>query len=292
MPTNLPTTLRKLKNYITPLIIFNTYKKIGLCTPKLRVDIWGSCVTRDSLEFSNNIEINKYCARSSIISAVAPPAVMDTINILELKKDIRPFHKRVIDEDLHKTALQDLDIKNILLLDFIEERVPIGLTICGTYITYSRVLSKFSNNGKQLLQRIIQPFSDEHADLFLTSIDKFAKRIGDKQVFIHKAFYAKTNREFKKENEILSLYYKKAAKAFSNAIVIEVDKAFRISNPGHRWGAAPYHYIDEYYRQFLKELSQKSGLRIFYKKNFSLQKESTTSRYKKIKKYFSKPYNT
>lgn len=278
----LSSILHKFKKYITFSNRINTH----------RVDVWGSCVSRDSLEFSDSIKIGKYCARSSIISAVAPPAAMDTINKLELKKDIRPFHRRVIDEDLHKTALQALDGKNILIVDFMEERVPVGLTLCGTYITYSRVLNKYSSNGKQLLQRMIQPYSDEHIELFLEAIDRFAQKIGDKHVFIHKALYAKTNREFKKENEILSLYYEKAAQAFSKSTVIEVDAAFRISNPGHRWGAAPYHYIDEYYRQFLKELSQKSGMRISYKKNFSLQKESTLSRYKKIKKYFSRPYNT
>lgn len=241
--------------------------------PKIGVDIWGSCVSRDSLEFANNIEIGKYCARSSIISAVAPPVAMDTIKILKLEKEIRPFYRRVIDEDMHKTALRDFNAKNVLVLDLIEERVPAGLTLCGTYITYSQVLHKFSNNGKQLLQRIIEPYSDEYVDLFLTSIDKFAKKIGDKHVFIHKAFYAKGKWEFERQNEILEVYYQRASKAFTKSSIIEVDKAFRISGPNHKWGIAPYHYIDEYYRQFLKEFSKKSGMKISYKKDLTLQND-------------------
>lgn len=291
MPANMSAILSIFKKHTTPSTILDICKKRAGCIPKLRVDIWGSCVTRDSLEFADNIKINKYCARSSIISAVASPAADDTINMLKLKEDIRPFHRRVIDEDLRKTALRDLDTKNILIVDFIEERVPIGLTLCGTYITYSRVLNKYSSNGKHLLQRMIQPFSDEHIELFLASIDKFAEKIGEQQVFIHKALYAKGERDFKKENEILSLYYERAAKSFSKATIIEVDEALRISNPNHKWGAMPYHYIDAYYRQFLKELSDKSGKNISYRKDFSLHKESAPSRYKKIKKYFSRPYN-
>lgn len=112
----------------------------------IRLLIWGSCVTRDCFaedicghESISRYEIDKYFARSSLVSQLSRPVL--------LKGEIRLsslFQKRMVADDFEKQFFpylnkvkEDIDY---LLLDFIDERFDI-IALSDSYVTYSGELA-------------------------------------------------------------------------------------------------------------------------------------------------------
>lgn len=243
---------------------------------KSEINIWGSCVSRDAVEFASGVAMGMYCARQSIVSSVAGPVSQETFKALEFKDGTHPFHRRLIEEDFLKTSLSQLcerHTNGALIFDLIEERVPIGLTRCGTYVTFSQAASGFSN-ARSLISRMIRPYSDEHVDLFGKAINHFAARLSDRTVIIHKALYAEGDWEFENANRILCEFYDMVIKSLTSSIVIEVEKDLQVSSPNHKWGVAPYHYVDGYYQDFVEKFATRTGLPVSVKPSFTLQKAS------------------
>lgn len=89
--------------------------------------IYGSCVSRDVFRFARegSFHIADYYARSSLISAMAPPVAVS--GFYDLEKITSNFRRRSVERDLSKTLLNALTQKkyDILLLDFIDERISI-----------------------------------------------------------------------------------------------------------------------------------------------------------------------
>jgi lysophospholipase L1-like esterase len=236
--------------------------------------IFGSCVSRDAVEFAQGLRVGKYLARQSAVSAVSNPPARETLDALQFKEGTHPFRRRVVEEDFRKTALSELAQQDgVLLLDLIEERVPIGVTPCGALVTYSKAASEFSN-ARSLIQRMIAPYSDEHRDLFRKSIPVFAERIGPRPVVIHRALYAEGDWNFERANRVLGEFYDLAAKRLKSATVIEVEP--RVSSASHKWGLAPYHYIDAYYRSFVEQFSASTGINVSVKQGFTMQQAAPT----------------
>ena len=65
-------------------------------------------------------------------------------------------------------------------------------------------------------------------------------------------FYPGEGGEIVAHNELLTRYQMAFVDAFSRALVIHVGDRYRVADRNHRWGLAPYHFIDEYYREFLR----------------------------------------
>ena len=238
------------------------------------INIWGSCVSRDAVEFADGLRMGMYCARQSVVSSVAAPVSPATFKALEFKEATHAFHRRLVEEDFLKISLSRLNEQHqegALIFDLIEERVPIGVTTCGTLVTYSQAASGFSN-ARSLIKRLIQPYSDEHVALFGQAITEFAARLSDRTVIIHKALYAEGDWEFQTANRVLSDFYEMAIRSFSASIVIEVEPGLRASTPNHKWGVAPYHYTDGYYQNFVEQLALRASLPASVKPAFTLQK--------------------
>ena len=245
----------------------------------LTFDIWGSCVTRDALEFILNCNINIYVSRQSIISACSQNISPSEIKRIKLNNNIGGFHKRVITEDIYKTSLRRLNncsSTNILIIDLIDERNGL-LFFDNTYITHSLALREHSNI-EFLSKYKIYAFSKKYTELFCNKITLFCNKIKSsipndrKYIIIHKAYYSDpTNDKFIKINNTLKLYYSLLEKYLPNAISIEVPCQYRLSSIYHKWGEAPYHYIDEYYLNFIKVMSYKISQQLEIKSNYSAQ---------------------
>lgn len=238
------------------------------------INIWGSCVTRDAVEFSTGISVGMYCARQSVVSSVAAPVADDTFLALQFNENTHPFHRRIVEQDFQKTSLQLLKASNrngILILDLIEERAKLGVTHCGTYVSYSQAASNFSN-ARSLISRYVQAFSDEHVSLFKDAIIKFSAELHEIPIVIHRAFYAPGDWEYENANRTLSQLYDIASQHFPNALSLEMDEKIRRSELNHKWGAAPYHYIDQYYQNFVTEFSKITGVPLTIRPSFTLRK--------------------
>lgn len=240
------------------------------------INIWGSCVSRDSVEFARGAAMGMYCARQSIVSAVAEPVSEPTLAALEFKETTHPFHRRLVEEDFRKTSLDQLCTRQpdgVIILDLIEERVALGITRCGTCVTFSQAASGFSN-ARVLIDRMIPAYSEEHVDLFGKAIGEFAARLANRTVVVHRALYAEGDWEFENANRVLNQFYDMAIASLDSPLVIDVDRQLRASSRTHKWGFAPYHYVDGYYEDFVGKLAVGTGLPVSVKPGFTLQKSN------------------
>lgn len=249
----------------------------------MKIDTWGSCVTRDALEFLDNCTIGYFSSRQSIISACSPPPDYNIINKVNILSNACDFHRRIITEDIDKSSIakmQSSSHEDILIIDLTEERNPLLLNK-NSYITLSIDSNNFSNVNK-LFDKKISSFSDEYIDLFKKNIGKFAREISctvdksnekriRKNIIIHRAFYSEINLGCKKYNEILKLFYDLLSENIQNSISIEVPKYFRISSPLHKWGPDYLHFIDEYYIEFLKIFQKNIFNNCIIKEGYSVQ---------------------
>jgi hypothetical protein len=241
-------------------------------TKKLRIAILGSCVTRDAFGFfpQDDVEITVFIARTSFISLYSPP-----MQIALEKADIAAetnFERNCIHADLFKTSLPRLEGDfDYLLLDFMEERH--NLIKCGeTYI-----LDTLPLRDSRVIQRL-PPFVevdrlaakttklwDENAARFIGFLHD--QRIGAERVILHESGFAQRYRdkgqecdfaEFKahsydKYGALLQRYHAHFAEALPGLHRIAIESELLVGNGAHKWGRAPFHYIDDYYARFLEK---------------------------------------
>lgn len=116
----------------------------------MKIDTWGSCVTRDALGFLDNCTIGYFSSRQSIISACSLPPDYNIINRINISSNACDFQRRVITEDIDKSSIEKMqssNCENILIIDLTEERSPL-LQNNKSYITLSEDSKNFSNVNK------------------------------------------------------------------------------------------------------------------------------------------------
>lgn len=237
------------------------------------VCILGSCVSRDAIEFGKDMNVARYSGRQSLVSMTSGRASDQVLEKLTLAKDINSFHQRSIEDDFTSSALIKLAVVPEtfpVVIDFIEERVPLGRTPCGNYITLSEA-AVLHSNAEQLVTERIAPWSPVYRELFEQAVPDFVKGLGNRPVILHRAFYAPGASDYHHINETLGQYYDLVQAALPEAKVIEVEPDLRKAEPKHKWGSGPYHYIDAYYHGFLKQLESLTSQPIAIKPDFSLR---------------------
>lgn len=249
------------------------------------VSIFGSCVSRDLLEFQKeyNFRLKKYFARCSVVSAVSQP-----IKVEEEKITLESnFQKRQVIADLDKRMWSELkeDKSDYLIVDFIDERFAIG-KIGESYFTLSNemvqsgymkdyeIIEREKKSGLQVhfLQketkevyyvdnkslemwldlfwdRVLQIYSTENIILHEAKLaDYFYDTDGTLQKFDKN--YLQNNKKF---NELLEYMYTYSKNKLKNCIYISVGTE-RHACCKHKWGLAPMHYTDEYYNQVIDNI--------------------------------------
>lgn len=242
---------------------------------KVKVSIFGSCVTRDIFEFDHRkmFCVGEYIARQSIISSESVPVEFD-------KKDIQLdscFQARQLESDLNKNALARLrnsDAK-YLIIDLVEERFKIG-KIGNSYITISNELCR-SNILKNRKMKIYEKKKRGKKVYFKyidmqVYIDKFLKCILEKysenQIVIHEVYLSdyfmdKTGikRKFSdnyvtynhKINEILRYMYMCVKRKLPYAKLISISSKY-VADEKNKWGLAPMHFQEKYYSEAMNML--------------------------------------
>lgn len=242
-------------------------------TKKLRIAILGSCVTRDAFGFfpQDDVEITVFIARVSFISLYCPPMPM----ALE-KSDIAAetnFERNCIYADLFKTNLSRLETAEFdyLLLDFMEERHNL-IKSGATYILDTLPLRE-SGLIERLppfvevdrLKRTTTKLWDEAAARFIGFLH--AQGIKAERVILHESGFARRYRtdgeesdftefeahSYDKYGALLDRYHAHFAAALPGLRRIAIEPELRVGNGTHKWGRAPFHYIDAYYARFLEK---------------------------------------
>lgn len=225
----------------------------------MKVDIFGSCITRDAFAIeSNNIGVNAYYSRSSLISAVHKAR--------ELKDDVNLEHKflkRSVEQDLSKKfrKYSRNPQSKVLIVDLIQERYFLNF-LDGSISTYSPDYIR----AKLPRGKIIR--GDKQLELFKKYIPSIKKMLDRYElVIIHEANLTDRYKDEDNQDTLLKLskkdeffiekgdeYYKVLKENLSRVETIRINGFY--ADPNHKWGISPSHYEIGYYEEFSKKLKE------------------------------------
>lgn len=237
----------------------------------LRLLIFGSCVSRDILNFdkSQSIELVDYIARSSFASAFSERPVTDTYS----NKISSPFQSRLVRADLGKSfpRLTGEVSFDVLLLDFIDERFSLFVFDDGSLCTLSNELRSAGFDQSPDRGRLIRSGTDDFFRLWdegwrsfvsLAVESGFLERVRVNKV--HWATATDDGRNFlpnypptfiEGANRFLDRIYTRMSRDLKPEQFLEFRDELIIGASAHRWGISPFHYIDAYYLDALHRLS-------------------------------------
>lgn len=237
-----------------------------------KISIIGSCVTRDAFELHKDLfdVSGSYFPRVSLISMMSPAINIDhTILVSE-----NQWLKWVILNDYNKSIFPQIVQKKpeTIIIDLIEERYDL-IKVGNSFITRSDEQIKINPSIKKYPEEmIVRRDSDLAQKLFESNANLFCNKINtlfpDIKIVLHNArysdYYISNGKIFrfddfkctqnKKYNFRLDYYLSILSGNINNSFVISIDKELSIANSNHKWGLSPFHYIDEYYEEFIKKL--------------------------------------
>lgn len=221
----------------------------------LNVSIYGSCVLRDMFNARRTLlQLDAYFARTSWISATGVPVSRpDTPSKLT-----SAFQQKNLERDFRSTVLPQLKGLNsdLLLLDLVDERSGVLSDGKGGYVTN---LAELKHSGWKTHLKNFEAIAfgtDTHFDLFRNAARKLKHELNGTELIVFRVTFAEQDidgrmisasggKNPKEWNELYSRYYDLLNEL--GFAVIDVPERFCLSDPNHRWGVAPYHYIPEFY---------------------------------------------
>lgn len=235
---------------------------------KVRVFIFGSCVSRDILNYQNDeMELVGYFARSSFASAFSSLPIED-IYTKSLSSD---FQRRIVSTDLNKSLEENIRSASfdLLLIDFIDERFNLFMFEHGGICTISNELRSTGFAPEREAGQVIPSGDDEFFELwesgwtrFLSVVDSIGCR---GKVRVNRALWATTTSSGKgfptysanyilSANKFLERLYARAKNDLMGWQFIEPSASHFVAAEEHRWGLSPFHYIDAYYADALERI--------------------------------------
>ena len=238
-------------------------------TPKNRVIIYGSCVSRDTFDFldQNAFQLDRYIARQSLISAYAKPTQLEEADIESLNSE---FQRRTIRDDfkgsLHEDLLSFGRDANFLLWDLTDERYGVWDLGGGEFVTRSIELvssgidSRFSRSARHV------PFgSQQHMSLWLRAYAQFLRScrvsgLQSKPVLIAPPWASRTDQgsPVVSKEGITVRKANKQIRSYARLVdlpTISVRRRAIKASEDHKWGVAPFHYARNVYEELATQLS-------------------------------------
>ena len=145
-------------------------------TDSPRVDIWGSCVSRDTLEHMPDATVGEYVARQSAIVTLGPAATLDVpLELLDSN-----FQRKMITGDQTADVAERLEtsVPALVLVDLIDERRGVWRFPGNRFLTNSVEAYKTGIDtwGPQKEGRLIDFGSNEHFELWKQGFDAVIER--------------------------------------------------------------------------------------------------------------------
>lgn len=249
-----------------------------------RVAMLGSCVTRDIWKLPRFTDADRksvfVLARTSLASLCAEP--LDAfVPPAELAPGLSPFEVRMVGHDLLKTGLAALVAHRPthLVIDFIDERFDL-LVRGGQVATRSLETSALGLDGRELAGfRPVARHSDEARRLWRRGLSAFAAfartQLPGARIILHDArcavrglaetgatadlgpdweFWPGQPASIARLNDLLGAYAEDFRQALPEAAVVRAPADVTLADAGHRWGLAPFHYVEAYYEAVLRQL--------------------------------------
>lgn len=225
------------------------------------VFVLGSAVSRDALDFgADTIDVAEYLAHTSLASIGVVP-VRDASIRSNIARVAMASRRRMLSNDLDKTTLAILGSTphDWLLMDFFDERF--GLVLSGdSFFSHSPELQQL---GVLLDGRaVLSPDSESFLSLWQLGLSRLLSVIEPAKVILNRAYWAErlpdgTNAAsigwIRRNNAVLQRLYDTVDRYWSLKC-IDYPPGVIVADPKHRWGAAPYHYVPEFYQHALREI--------------------------------------
>ena len=199
--------------------------------------------------------LGDYRARSSLHTFFSPGLSLEELPDLSLINS--NWQKKMVEHDLLRTPLELTD-SNFIIIDFIDDRFQ--------KVLYKQKLASFSNELIQILTEgtydvAFKQGSVKDLEHWRKSCLEFSRFMAGNEIKIvlHKSRFAKKhfdghnmveneNQPFIKQmNDLLEIYEEIFLETFPEALTLDVKEELIISDPNHKWGLAPFHYVPEYY---------------------------------------------
>lgn len=231
----------------------------------MRVLIYGSCISRDSLELSpqQGVELAGYSARSSLVSSFGRRPT----NLSGTSANVRSsFQRRMLESDAAKslpTILRSTSY-DLLLVDIVDERFNV-LAKGEERLTDSPALRESSYIAKNATAwRRIESGSDEHFEAWTNALDRMLNVVAGLERPVRVAFldagWATTvsgtepsqellhaGRTPDSANELYRRYHEYFCSKIPAEQIIRPPASVTVGDPHHKWGLAPFHYVQGFY---------------------------------------------
>lgn len=147
-----------------------------------RIDVWGSCVSRDTLEYMRDVSVGAYVARQSAIVSLAPAVDMDVATD-RLDSD---FQRRMLEGDRTADVVRRLSEPGaaIVLVDLVDERRGVWVFPSGEFLTNSVEAYHAGVDvwGPAAGARLIEFGTDEHFALWKRGFMHVARSLSEHAV--------------------------------------------------------------------------------------------------------------
>lgn len=230
--------------------------------------VYGGCVTRDAFEhMKDHHSLVQYVARQSLISAASKPTKSLSVDSLNVG-----FQNRSVRGDL-RSSLYPLiagsaSRTDLFIFDILSERLGVYRVPGGTYITKSVELAK-TGLIKTLPRNAaaIGFGTDQHFELWKPAADTFIANLKSAGLFERALLFevpwtdvTDTGQDVPKyrgwsasyANSLYARYYSYLQAGGLRVATIPADLA--VSTAQHKWGASPYHFVDEAYLWMKQEV--------------------------------------
>lgn len=251
-----------------------------------RVAIIGSCVTRDVWHAPAVSPTERsplfMLARSSLASLFAEPHATFAPPE-EIPAGLSRFEVRMVAHDILKTGLASLveHRPTHLILDFVDERFEL-LRQGDTVATLSWEAHLLGASGLEFASfERVRRGSPEALRLWRSGLQAFKRfletQLPDVCVMVHDArcateyldsagrrcafppdweFWPGAPVSIRDQNELFARYVAEFRGAFPQATLVRAPTELALASERHRWGLAPYHYVDAYYRHVAGALAR------------------------------------
>jgi len=229
-----------------------------------KIFIHGSCVTRDGVDWwpEYGFELDGYVARQSLISSQSH---LDLRSIpFDFEKIPSNFAKRMAKGDVAGNLSSQIrnHEPSVVIWDLCDERSGVLAVNTGEYITRNVVYSANPIPG-----RTIAMGNDEHFELWKHALDQFLRSVSGIRLIVNATPWALTTDQGNPVNGdssraanfnlLVEPYYAELAARGIEIIRVEQSKA--IARVDHKWGEAPFHFVDETYKEMLVQLKALLG---------------------------------
>ena len=237
------------------------------------VFVMGSCVSRDAFDYLDS-PLSGYRARFSYASLHLPPIYHDK-ELLTVNSS--PFQRRMVEGDLSRTnvRLAQLAAGPTILVDFIDERLPLIKTSRSAYTESP----EFLKTGLERGQRSIDVFSETYFDEFERGWEYFISALHHKRILINRVLWAthSSDGSLLQDQKLIAQQNAKLERIYNivdlrnadNVKLLAYPHSVLLADANHRWGLSPFHFTPDFYEAQARALQREIG-------SHHLQKQRTS----------------